>query len=56
MVQEQPEGAFSNAQIKAVAQSLTQEALEQNIRQLGADISKEVLALFERQIAQVRRL
>lgn len=56
IVENQSEGAFSNAQIKAVIQSLNQDVLMQNIKNLGSDISKEALELFKHQIEQIKHL
>lgn len=50
------DGAFSNAQIKAVIQSINPEAIMQNIKALGPDLVKEAIELFKHQIEQVKHL
>lgn len=62
----QPDSAFSNARIKSVVTNitesktfsgkLTQQALLDSIKKLGADIGKEALETFKNQVKYVRSL
>lgn len=56
IIKVQPEQAFSNKQIKLIMQSLSQENIIQNIKNIGPDISNKAMTLFRKQLQLARNL